>query len=385
MDNLTHSLVGLAAAKAGLERWSPMATAVCVLASNAPDIDILAIFGGRWFYLHNHRGLTHSIIGTLALALLIPVLFYAGDSLYAKIRRRERRVKFRALILASLILSASHPLMDWTNNYGVRPLLPWSGRWYYGDLCFIADPWIWLAVGGASFLLTSKRTWQKIFWAALALLLTLLIFLFPLENAGMTHPNVFRLLWIASIIALIFTRWWATPLASRYGNKIALAALALVIVYCGGLTLAHREALSKAESIALNLASQNNEELGRFAAMPVLADPFRWQCVADTDRSTYRFYVSLVGGNEDSLSTAFRFEKPRGQEAEAVARAERDERALIFLDFARFPAESVEGDCLSGLIVEFADLRYTEPRAAQRGTFSLNVPVACDSGMEEKK
>ena len=384
MDNLTHSLVGLAAAKAGMERWSPMATAVCVLASNVPDIDILATLGGRWFYLHNHRGITHSIVGTLALALLIPVLFYAGDFLYAKIRKRQRRVKFLGLLLASLILSASHLLMDWTNNYGVRPLLPWSGRWYYGDLCFIADPWIWLTVGGASFLLTSKRTWQKIFWAALALLLTVLVFLFPLENAGVTYPNVFRVLWIAATLALIFTGW-KTRLVSHYGNKIALVALALVIVYWGGLALAHRAALSRAEAVAENLALHNNEKLGRIAAMPVLADPFRWQCVADTDRSTYRFYISLLGSDEDSLSTAFRFEKPREQEAEAVERAAKDERAGVFLDFARFPAESVEGDCLSGLLVEFADLRYTEPGRSQRGTFSLNVTVDCDAEMEEKK
>src|SRR5947209_5485793 len=384
MDNLTHSLVGLAAAKAGVERWSPMATTVCVLASNAPDIDILGTLGGRWFYLHNHRGITHSILGTLTLALLIPLLFYAGDSVYARIRKQKRRVKFRGLLLASLRMVAVHVLMDWTNNYGVRPLLPWSGKWYYGDLVFIADPWIWLVVGGAPFLLTSKRTWQKIFWPALAPLLTALVLLFPLENAGVAQPNVFRVLWIAAIIALIFTRW-TTRLVSRYGNSIALVALALIIVYWGGLGLAHRAALSRAEAIAENLASQNNEKLGRIAAMPVLADPFRWQCVADTDRSTYRFYISLIGSDEDSLSTAFKFEKPRGQEAEAVARAAKDERAQIFLDFARFPIERVEGDCLSGLLAEFADLRYTEPNRAQRGTFSLNVTVDCDAGAEEKK
>src|SRR3954469_8473624 len=112
MDNLTHSLVGLAAAKAGLERLSPMATTVCVLAANAPDADILATFGGRWFYLHNHRGITHSIVGPLALALLIPYLVYLGDLILARIRRRQVSVKFRGLLLCSLIASATHPLMD---------------------------------------------------------------------------------------------------------------------------------------------------------------------------------------------------------------------------------------------------------------------------------
>src|SRR5829696_3603486 len=99
MDNLTHSLVGLAAAKAGLERLSPGATALAVLAANGPDIDILAALGGKWFYLHHHRGITHSLAGTLALALLIPSLFYAVDLLVSRVRRRPSRVRFLGLLV----------------------------------------------------------------------------------------------------------------------------------------------------------------------------------------------------------------------------------------------------------------------------------------------
>ena len=73
MDNLAHSLVGLTIAKAGLERLSPGATTVCILAANAPDIDVVTgFFGGRWSLLHYHRGITHSIVGTLMLSLLTP-------------------------------------------------------------------------------------------------------------------------------------------------------------------------------------------------------------------------------------------------------------------------------------------------------------------------
>src|SRR6266498_1405848 len=65
MDNLTHSLVGLAASKAGLEKLSPHTSALCILASNAPDSDIVALlFGGRWSFLQHHRGITHSMLGT---------------------------------------------------------------------------------------------------------------------------------------------------------------------------------------------------------------------------------------------------------------------------------------------------------------------------------
>lgn len=383
MDNLTHSLVGLAAAKAGLERLSPGATVACVLAANAPDLDILAVLGGKWFYLHHHRGITHSIVGTLALALLIPCLFYAVDWLIARIRKRPVRVRFLGLLIASVIVSASHPLMDWTNNYGVRPLLPWSGQWYYGDLVFIIDPWLWLTVGGAAFLLTSKRKLQTVFWATLALVLTGLVFFARLENWGLLHPNLFRTIWIAGIIALVVVG--LTRILQPFGSRVALVALALVVVYWGGLALAHRAALSQAQTIAQKISAERGETLRSVAAMPVLADPTRWLCVMDTDRATYRFMLSLIESKNELTGEVARFEKPQASDAVAVKRASQDERAQIFLDFARFPATRVEGDCLSELLVQFADIRYTDPGPSRRGTFSLEVPVACDAEMEIKK
>ena len=39
MDNITHSLTGLMLSRAGLNRISPEATWVLLLAANAPDID----------------------------------------------------------------------------------------------------------------------------------------------------------------------------------------------------------------------------------------------------------------------------------------------------------------------------------------------------------
>src|SRR5207249_4324510 len=170
MDGLTHSLVGLASAKAGLERLSPYATAVCILSANAPDIDFVSFFfGGRWVLLQHHRGITHSIVGTLILGLLIPSILFVTERAIAIWRKRPPRIQYRGLLLASLIAAATHPLMDWTNNYGVRPLLPWDGKWFYGDLVFIIDPYIWLVLGGAAFLLTSNRRLKIIGWAVLGI------------------------------------------------------------------------------------------------------------------------------------------------------------------------------------------------------------------------
>jgi inner membrane protein len=41
----------------------------------------------------------------------------------------------------------THPILDTLNTYGLRWLMPFSGRWFYGDTLFIVDPWVWLALG----------------------------------------------------------------------------------------------------------------------------------------------------------------------------------------------------------------------------------------------
>lgn len=378
MDNLTHSVVGLVAAKAGLERLSPGATAVCVLAANAPDADILAVFGGRWFYLQHHRGITHSIVGTLTLALLIPTLFYLGDWLIARWRKRKSRVRFKGLLLASLVMSLSHPLLDWTNNYGVRPLLPWSGQWFYGDLVFIVDPWIWIVVGGTGFLLTAKTKWRTLAWGALALLLSLLVLSARLESAGAVYPNALRVIWFGALAVLAVAHW--QHLALRWGSRLAIAALAFVVSYWGGLAFIHRSAVSHAEVLATRLAAPRYENVRRVAAMPTLANPMRWRCLAETDRATYQYDLTL--GRQDDAgfeSSAKRYEKPQNEEAELAERAAQDERAVVLLNFARFPVFRVEGDCLTQAIVQFADLRYTEPGRVGRGNgfAAVEIPVAC--------
>jgi inner membrane protein len=375
MDNLTHSLMGLAAAKAGLERLSTGATAVCIIAANAPDADILSLIGGRWSYLHHHRGITHSIVGTLALALLIPLVFYLVDLLIARLKRRPPRIKFRGLLLASLVASATHPLMDWTNNYGVRPLLPWSGQWFYGDLVFILDPWLWLILGGAAFLLTARTRWRVIAWTALALILTAGIIFLPQRRTDVTYPLISTVLWFTGLICLALAH--RGRLAQRYGKALALVALCFVVVYWGGLSLLHGRALAQTEEVTRGLVTYSGERVLRVAAMPTLADPLRWQGMTETDRATYRFFLSLNRSSAE-ISDMVRYEKPQGSEAQAARRASEDRGARVFLEFARFPVFQFEGDCASRMFVQLADLRYTEPGPARsRGSFALELPVAC--------
>ena len=373
MDGVTHSLVGLTSAKAGLERWSPYATVVCILSANAPDIDVISgFFGGRWTLLHYHRGITHSIIGTLALGFLIPSIFYAVDRAIAQRRKRPPQIRYRGLLIASLIAAATHPLMDWTNNYGVRPLLPWSGKWFYGDLVFIIDPYIWLVLGGAAFLLTSSRRLKIIGWSVLGIASTLLILLGPAQR-GLTTTVVFvvRVIWILGLLAFILARWFNLQ---RRLKSIAFAALAFVVCYWGALALMHHAAYQIAFTRADQLAAENAEHLIRVVAMPTAANPLRWQSVAETDQAIYRFFVGVAAQPSTSPE---RYEKPSGLSEQLVSAASLDPRAQVLLGFARFPLAQVESEnCIGQTLVQFADLRYTEP-GESRGNFSLSVPVDC--------
>jgi hypothetical protein len=123
-------------------------------------------------------------------------------------------------------------------------------------------------------------------------------------------------------------------------------------------------------------ATNNGERVIRLVAMPTLANPAHWQSVAETDRAVYRFDLYLLGGANDAPRVV-RFEKPDATSAKLIALASQDRRARIFLEFARFPIERVaDADCVTQTLVQFADLRYTEP-GRSRGNFSLEVPLEC--------
>lgn len=377
MDNLTHSLVGLAAAKAGLERQSPYATFVCVAAANLPDIDIVGLARGPAFYLEHHRGITHSIVGMLALAVAFPLLFWAAERLWARVRGHDSRARLKGLLVCSLLLSASHPLLDWTNSYGVRPWLPWDGRWIYGDLLFIIDPWVWLVLGGACFLLAKSR-WGVVGWGTLAVVITFLFFRVATQSdaglAGRGVPAGALVLWCAGLAAFAALRWKGAGV--RLGWGVAASALAFVLFYCCVLSFVQTSARSQAEQAARGLASRTDERVLRVAATPVLADPFTWRCLTENERSTSRFDMRLGRTLPEELGPVTRYERPAGEDEELVRQASEGEAARVLLDFARFPVARVRRTERAGWVVQFADLRYTEPGSRARvGGFALDVPL----------
>jgi inner membrane protein len=377
MDNLTHSLVGLTLAKAGLDRLSPAATTVSILAANSPDADVVVgLFADRWTLLHHHRGITHSIVGTICLALVLPLLVYAIDRVVAHWRGREPTTLLRGLLLVSLVATATHPFLDWLNNYGVRPLLPFDSRWFYGDLLYIVDPFMWLFLGGASFLLTSRTRLQKVFWVALAIILSWMITFGPGRRADISNSNFLIALWLGVVVMLALLFVFKT--GKKWGTRIAFAGLILVAIYWIGLSVAHRQAVSIATNQANAIANQYQESIARLAVMPTLANPFRWDSTFETNGATYRFRLGILE-NAGAIDRLVRYPKPEGELAAAIQEISGDRRLKIFLDFARFPVARLQDPACSGeTLVQFADLRYTEP-GRQRVGFTIELPVDCRS------
>jgi membrane-bound metal-dependent hydrolase YbcI (DUF457 family) len=130
MFNSTHTLIGVAIARTGTEKWVRHATLTAVIASNLPDIDSIAGFWGTAAYLDHHRGITHSLFGIPILSALLAAVmhFFSGN--------------FGRTYAIALIAMATHPALDYLNPYGLRPFIPFSNAWYYTDLVFILDPYL---------------------------------------------------------------------------------------------------------------------------------------------------------------------------------------------------------------------------------------------------
>jgi inner membrane protein len=155
MDNVCHTLVGAAMGEAGLKRYTRFGMPALMIAANLPDVDALAVVSDIPL-VALRRGWTH---GVLAQAVL-PVLF-TGLVLLVDRWWRPQRGAPPARAVPLLVLSyagvLSHVFLDWLNSYGIRLLMPFSPRWFYGDALFIVDPWLWLSLGTGVFLSRRRR------------------------------------------------------------------------------------------------------------------------------------------------------------------------------------------------------------------------------------
>jgi inner membrane protein len=182
MDNVTHTLVGAALAEAGLKKRTPLAAATLMLAANFPDIDVYSV--ALKTSLPIRRGITHGIPAHIILPFVLAWLVWLYD---ARVRRRRDpslpAADFKQLLLLSAIGIATHPFLDFMNIYGMRWLMPIVNKWFYGDVLFIVDVWVWLALGAG--VIWARRA--KVVWparAALGWLAVYIVTMFGITTVG---------------------------------------------------------------------------------------------------------------------------------------------------------------------------------------------------------
>jgi membrane-bound metal-dependent hydrolase YbcI (DUF457 family) len=154
LDNLTHTLFAVTLARTPLARAGRGTTAALVLASNAPDIDIVTVAAGPVSYLRWHRGPTHGPIGVVVLGLVTAALVWFGRRIYDQRQARKTDTRttvegdatFAMLAAVSMIGIVLHILMDLPTSYGTRLLSPFDWHWFGIDLMPIIDLYLLAAL-----------------------------------------------------------------------------------------------------------------------------------------------------------------------------------------------------------------------------------------------
>ncbi len=176
MDNITHTLIGLAQGEAlyriAQQKQSALSTETeayassdtsarfnlrqalllsAVLANNLPDHDFIYQFlfrpsaNPKLGALLYHRGYTHSIGGLIAQGVIFPLIFFLAVRFFL----RKQNIKTTTLALISFNAALGcllHFTFDGLNQYGVMSRWPILSEWYYGDALFIIEPWLWVTL-----------------------------------------------------------------------------------------------------------------------------------------------------------------------------------------------------------------------------------------------
>lgn len=149
MDPVTHITAGaLGGRLAEARRGKKQLFWFCVAAAWLPDVDNLAGFLGPEFYLLYHRGITHSFLGGLALALLLAATF----------RLFSRKFPFFLGLFIGYAAIVLHIFLDLITSYGTQILLPLTTARYGINAIFIVDPIFTTAI---ILFLISTRLWRR--------------------------------------------------------------------------------------------------------------------------------------------------------------------------------------------------------------------------------
>jgi inner membrane protein len=314
MDPICHTMVGAALASTGLERKTRFGRATLILGANLPDVDVISYAWGETAALGFRRGITH---GVLAL-IILPFLLAGAMMLVGRLSRRGRgpaaaSADFKWLLALSAISILSHPTLDFLNVYGVRWLMPFDDTWFYGDVLYIADPWMWSILAVA---LIAAR-WRR-------------------------NRNVLR----------VFARPACVGLLAVFAYVIAMAA---------------------GESISRRVVevSLSGAAIPRFMIAPVPVDPFQRTVVIDGE-SAYRLGVVKLLPLPHFFLDERRIPKGEGAAADLAAATG---AGRIFLRWARFPFFEID-DSKTERAIYIIDARYTLDRNALFGAVRIPLSTA---------
>jgi inner membrane protein len=342
MEPLAHTLAGACLAESGLKRLTPLAASTLIIAANIPDVDGACYLHSADLAFAVRRGWTHGVLAVALLPLALTAAMLAADRLLARRGVSRPRPKPLALLGLSALGVLSHPFLDWLNNYGVRLLMPFSDRWFYGDTLFIVDPWLWLILGGAAMLAWTTHTRGLVTAAALGAGTTALMLLTPIV------PAWARVAWIAGLVI------WAMARARVRGPRapaIATGALALAGLYIGVMFAGSR----LAERQVRELARARGWAAEQVAAMPVPAEPLRRSViVVSADRYLFLPVNWTTGPEPGAEPTVFE----RGPEDPAAAAALSAPFVQGVRRWLRFPSYEVRPLPDGGRRVIIRDARF---------------------------
>ncbi len=316
MEPITHFLTGAALSRAGLNRTTALATVTMTLAAEAADIDFLANLKGSAVGFAQHRGVTHTFLGVPFVAALTLAVVWAVRALWQRMRKRPPRpgalpVRWGRLYGLACIAALSHLLLDFTNNYGLRPFFPFQGRWYAWDIVFIVEP----------------------------VMLTLLI-------AGLVLPSLF---------GLVAAEVGARAKGPR-GRGGAIFALAGILLLWGVRDYEHRRAVHALESF-----DYQGQSASSVSAFPYWVNPFKWYGVIETEHFYQSMHVDSWSGEIDPEGRAVTYYKP--EETPASQAARRSYLGRAYLAWSRYPLIEAQprGPQDPGWEVTLRDVRFMSP------------------------
>jgi inner membrane protein len=353
MDPVAHTLTGACMAQTGLRRKTPLATATLLIGANLPDIDGVVQFWGQDASLYHRRGWTHGILAMFILPVLLAAVIITWDRF---IRRRKSTqipaVKPWWILSLAYLGVLSHPLLDWLNTYGVRLLMPFDGQWFYGDLLFIIDPWMWLLMGAAVVFAHSKNWITCAAWIILGVVMTAMVVWYPVVPSGA------KFFWMIGVLIIVASRiFGVSEVKTRRTSFLGFAGL---VFYLGIISLGS----GHARNLVAEFVSQHSgSRIMDMMVGPLPANPFKRMVVVKTSDYYQAFKVHLW--QEPRLEPMY--PPVRIQPLTPAVRSALGKNEIRgFVNWMRFPIfdEEVRSD---GVWVTIRDLRYVMPDSALDG------------------